>query len=293
MSLSMPAMNPPAQQRPPILVHEAVENGGGPWLRVVQANLLDPRLQEESHLLPSDTFDCAVFSPPYKTKDGYSSSLMAALGRLLARVMKPSTRMFMDFGQLREGFWRPLYAAMHLAAGRLDRIDDQESYVLQPGQTIAWVKSMAIDGPVRGHCTPLNSAKTLNYGWEYVFTLWKGPVEPDMDKLAVGVPYADKTNLTRGTRGKNGDLRCAGDAWFIPYKTTGATTKKSHVYEFPEELVERCFKVAGMRPGMTIYEPFLGGGTTAVVAKRMGLNVYATERDPATVEAAIDRWSAA
>jgi site-specific DNA-methyltransferase (adenine-specific) len=229
-----------------------------------------------------ESVDLVVTSPPYKRKDGFSESLMETMGTVLRYSLKPGGRVFFNFGQLREGLWRP-YEAAELV---------WKWGFMSPGQTIAWVKSVVIDGAQRGHYQPIGGGKLLNYCWEPIFTFYKEP-EPDLDRLSVGVPFADKSNMKRGTRGKHGDLHCAGDVWFLPYKTTGAKAKKKHSYEFPEELVERCVKVAGLEPGSTVLDPFCGSGTTLSVAKRLGHHAIGIEKDSETAEAARDRWAGA
>lgn len=240
--------------------------------------------------IPDQSCDLAVFSPPYFERDGWSLGLMVALGRLLVRVLKPGARAFMVFGQIQEGFDRPWESTCAL----LDGAGDVRSLALW--QTIVWVKSLAIGGwqertqcpsceakiamtvptLTRGHQQPITSDHLLHYAWEYVFQFVRGaPKEaPALDRLSVGVEYADKSNLKRGTRGKNGDVRCAGDVWYIPYETTGPSTKKLHRHSFPVELGRRCMKVAGLKPGQAVLEPFLGGGTTALAAFQQGLHVY-------------------
>jgi site-specific DNA-methyltransferase (adenine-specific) len=106
----------------------------------------------------------------------------------------------------------------------------------------------------------------------------------------VGCPYRDKTNLTRGTRGKNGDVHCAGDVWFLPYSTTGAKKKKKHAYEYPEELVEKCIKLANLSDGGIVYDPFCGSGTSVCVAKRLGFNAVASDLCQEALDAAQSRW---
>jgi modification methylase len=101
--------------------------------------------------------------------------------------------------------------------------------------------------------------------------------------------------MKRGTRGKHGDLHCAGDVWVIPYKTTGRKKKKAtaglaHSYGFPEELAERCLKVANIAPGCTVLDPFMGSGTTACVAKRMGFHALGIELDDEAAAVARARW---
>jgi len=227
--------------------------------------------------------DVIVTSPPYKEKDGYSYSLMKKLAQLASMALKPGGRMFLNFGQLREDFIRPYEA---LSAMKIYGDD------LEIGQTIAWIKSIAINDDQKGHFQPINSTRLLNYCWEPIFTLYKPP-EPTFDRLSVGVPYADKSNLKRGTRGKNGDLHCAGDVWFIPYKTTGKNKKKQHRHEYPEELVERCLKVSGVGADATVLDPFCGSGTVAVVAKKLGMNAIVIDRDPEALGTAQSRWDRA
>jgi len=223
--------------------------------------------------------DAVVTSPPYKTKDGYGDDLMIDLGTVLSGCMKPGARAFINFGQLKEDFARAMSIPMLVTM----------TNDLKVGQTIIWAKSVVVDGAQRGHYQPIRSDHILNYCWEFIFTFVKPP-ERKLDRLSIGVGFADKTNLTRGTRGKNGDKHCAGDIWLIPYKTTGAQRKKKHVYEFPEELVERCLKVSDLTPGATVLDPFGGSGTTACVAKKLGYNSVIIDRNQDCLEIARERW---
>lgn len=242
--------------------------------------------------LQDDSIDLAVTSPPYKRKDGYDPALMIALGCLLGRVLKPGARCFMNFGQLREGFARPFEA----------RSIVESSGGLIAGQTIAWIKSIAMPDPAtgelvqRGHYQPITmKSPTLNYCWEPIFTFFKPP-ESSIDRLSIGAPFADKTNMTRGTRGKHGDLHCAGDVWFVPYETTGQKKKKpssktAYAYGFPEGLVERCIKVSGILRGSVVFDPFLGSGTVAIVAKRLGMHAYGSDIDRNAITVSKARWN--
>lgn len=239
--------------------------------------------------LPDESVHLAIMSPPYKDPDGYSDELIVRLGALVNRVLAPGGRVFFNFGQLRDDYAKPFRAASAMIVG------SREGCVipLRFGQTINWVKSLAIDGVQQGHYQPIRSDHVLNYGWEYVFTFWKplpGCVEPKLDRLSIGVPFADKGNLRRGTRGKHGDLHCAGDVWFIPYSTTGKSKKKAHEHSFPEELVRRCIAVSGVPEGSTVLDPFSGGGTTAAVARRLGMNAVAIDRDNRALVTTLRRW---
>ncbi len=249
---------------------------------------LDLRCQDVQEGLPSEfvnAADVSVFSPPYFSRDGYSDELMRATGRAVADAIGDGGRAFMVFGQSREEPLRPFRAVQELIAGSHER--------LWLVQTIVWVKSIAIDGKQRAHYKPINSANVLNYCHEYVFMFAHGGDCTPLDRLAIGVPFASKSNLKRGTRGKNGDMHCAGDTWFVPYRTTGQTKKKCHRHGFPLELATRCLLVAGMKPSQTVFDPFMGGGTTAVAAKLLGMNAFGFELNQQHCDAARVRWAEA
>ena len=72
-------------------------------------------------------------------------------------------------------------------------------FVLQ--NTIHWIKSITIDESdgssiSRGHFKPISSPRFLNDCHEYVFHLTPTGRTP-IDRLALGVPYADKSNIAR------------------------------------------------------------------------------------------------
>jgi DNA modification methylase len=60
--------------------------------------------------------------------------------------------------------------------------------------------------------------------------------------------------------------------------TTGGDSA-GHIAAMPPELAERCIK-AGCPEGGTVLDPFGGGGTTALVADRLGRNAILIELNP-------------
>ena len=95
--------------------------------------------------------------------------------------------------------------------------------------TIHWIKSISIEeknGKIvsRGHFKPISSRRFLNDCHEYVFHFTKsGRVE--IDRLALGVPYQDKSNIARWSHTSGRDRRCRGNTWFIPYETIQSRAK--------------------------------------------------------------------
>ena len=139
--------------------------------------------------------------------------------------------------------------------------------------TLHWIKSITVQprqGPEisAGHFKPINSKRFITDCHEYVFHLTKdGNVE--LDRLAVGVAYADKSNISRWNHTKEDarDLRCRGNNWFIPYKTINSReSDRPHPATFPAQLAEWCIRLHGLRPDLVMLEPFLGIGHAGAAA---------------------------
>jgi len=78
--------------------------------------------------------------------------------------------------------------------------------------------------------------------------------------------------------------------WFIPLCTgherlRDCEGRKLHPTQKPEALLHRVI-LACTAPGEVILDPFLGSGTTAAVARRLGRHFIGIERDPSYAEAA-------
>lgn len=83
---------------------------------------------------------------------------------------------------------------------------------------------------------------------------------------------------------KFGGTRNARSVWSIPTKPF----KGSHFATMPPALAERCLKATG-KPGGLVLDPFMGSGTTLVVAKQLGLDAVGIELNPDYVEIAQKR----
>ena len=165
------------------------------------------------------------------------------------------------------------------------RVRDAD-FVLQ--NTILWVKSIAIskdevgdypglNGDIAvGHYKPVNSKRFVNGLSEYIFHFTKhGDV--DLDKLGVGVPYQDKSNVARWKGGRS-DLRDRGNVWFIPYETIREA--RPHPCVFPVKLPEMCIRLHGLSKTELVLDPFLGTGSTALACDRLGVGFVGFEIDP-------------
>ncbi len=228
-------------------------------------------------------------SPPYNIGLAYRSyedrlphaaylNWMREVGHAIARTLKPDGALFLNVGSTNADPW----VAMEVAAAFRDAL------VLQ--NQIVWVKSVSVGDDTLGHFKPINSRRFLNHNFESVFHFTKTGAVP-VDRLAVGVPFKDKSNIARW--GHERDRRCAGNVWFIPYGTVRSRAQKfDHPAGYPVELPVRCLRLHGAKPGAVVLDPFLGAGTTLVAAARLGLRGIGFELDAEYGNAAVRRLEA-
>jgi site-specific DNA-methyltransferase (adenine-specific) len=198
-------------------------------------------------------------------------------------VLRPDGSFFLNIGAAPSNPMLPHEIVMAL----------RELFVLQ--NTIHWIKSIAVEdrcsrrpaGDARasrreaatairsfGHFKPINSPRFLNDCHEYVFHFTKsGRVE--LNRLALGVPYQDKSNITRWSHTRGDDLRCRGNTWFVPYETIQSREKeRPHPATFPVQLAEWCIKLHGASRVGSMLDPFLGIGNSAVAAQGCGVKKF-------------------
>ena len=89
--------------------------------------------------------------------------------------------------------------------------------------------------------------------------------------------YAMVQNFGRGKIKSRGTKRYRADNWTEDYKMEkfGGV---SYTYHFPETMISRCI-VNFTDRGDTVYDPFIGIGTTAIASYTLGRNYYGSEID--------------
>jgi site-specific DNA-methyltransferase (adenine-specific) len=247
--------------------------------------------------------DLVVTSPPYNLGIGYRKysdrqdreSYLRWCRKWAAevrRILKSSGSFFLNIGAAPSNPMLPHEIVIEL----------RDLFVLQ--NTIHWIKSISIEDRSRrrrpvgdathadqiqpnashteattavrsyGHFKPISSKRFLNDCHEYVFHFTKtGRVE--IDRLALGVPYQDKSNISRWRHTRGSDLRCRGNTWLIPYETIQSRAKeRPHPATFPVQLTEWCLKLHGVSCVRTMLDPFLGIGNSAVAAHRWGVKKF-------------------
>jgi site-specific DNA-methyltransferase (adenine-specific) len=213
--------------------------------------------------------DVVVTSPPYNIGIAYGSyeDNKAPADYLtwcnewageVRRVLKPDGSFFLNLGNSSANPFFAFEVATEI----------KKLFALQ--NTIHWIKSISIDHDGEttsyGHFKPINSPRFLNDCQEYVFHFTVEGRTP-VDRLAIGVPYADKSNIRRWSHTGGRDKRCRGNTWFIPYKTILVRAKdRPHPATFPSELAVKCIRLHGKKD-CVVLDPFLGIGHSALAAK--------------------------
>ena len=239
--------------------------------------------------LAPGSVDIVVTSPPYNLGTryrGYDDTVsraeyvrwMGQWGAAVHEVLGDQGSVFLNIGGKPSDPWGPFEVLMEL----------RQHFALQ--NVIHWVKSIAIQkedvgrypgiqGNVSvGHYKPINSPRYVNDCHEYIFHLTKTGDVP-LDRLAIGVEYQDKSNVSRWGAAKD-DVRCRGNTWFVPYRTIHSRDKqRPHPATFPVKIPEMCVRLHGRERAHRILDPFLGIGSSAIACVQLGVDFIGFETD--------------
>ena len=225
--------------------------------------------------LESGSVDVVVTSPPYNLGLDYAAyddrlsethyiEWLMCVAVELKRVMRADASFFLNVSGSSSQPWLPFELLVRL----------RKLFYLQ--NHITWVKSITTGKETSGHFKPISGERYLHHNHEHIFHLTlSGRVR--LDRLAIGVPFKDKSNIKR--RGHAKDLRCRGNTWFIPYQTVQHKSQKfNHPGTFPVDLPRWCIRLHGVQDAVVL-DPFAGTGTTLVAAEMEGARGVGIEMD--------------
>lgn len=220
--------------------------------------------------LPLETVKCIVTSPPYNLRNSTGGGFTGKndLGMWPNQPMRhgysgqyqddmPHDEYVQWQQQCLVEMWRTLRRdgalfynhKWRVQGGQLQRLSDEITSILPVRQIIIWNRQGGIN---------FNDGYFLP-SYELIYFIPK----PDF-KLATG------TNTLM-------------DVWTIP-----PSYKKDHPNAFPDEVARRCIESASSK-GDLIIDPFMGSGTTAVMAKLMGREFSGCDLNPTYVDLARKR----
>ena len=241
------------------------------------------------HKIASNSIDLIVTSPPYNIGTKYKNyndsvareeylTFMVDIMAQFHRILSPDGSIFLNISGTPSDPTVPFDVMnIFLRAFKVQNV-------------FHWIKNISIPtiNQSFGHFKPINSKRYVNDCHEYVFHFTRnGDVE--LNRLALGVEYADKTNTKRWKSSSQG-IRCRGNNWFIPYQTIQSRDKeRPHPASFPVELPKHCMMIHGVEKINIALDPFLGIGTSALAAKNLGVNFIGFEIDKTYFEEAVNR----
>jgi site-specific DNA-methyltransferase (adenine-specific) len=248
---------------------------------------------------PEASIDLVITSPPYNLGIRYRSyddgrprseylQWTDEWVRGVTRALAPRGSLFLNVGAKPTDPWTALDVAQTVRQH------------LQLQNLIHWIKSITIEAGAAGaragltddlsvgHYKPINSDRFLHDCQEFVFHFSRGAQTP-LDRLALGVKYQDASNIARWQRA-GGGTRCRGNTWFIPYETIQSRDRdRPHPATFPPKLPEYCIRLHGLSRTGQVLDPFLGLGSTAVAAARLGVGFVGIELDEHYLREAVAR----
>jgi len=222
--------------------------------------------------LPDESIDLIVSSPPYNLGKEYESR--KALDVYLQKqkeVLAECTRILRSSGSI---FWQ---VGAYSDSGILIPLDIKyfpilESLGLLPRNRIIWIRQHGL------HAKRKFSARHETILWftksdEYTFNL---------DQIRVPQKYGNKKHWRGPNKGKlsgNPKGKNPGDIWLFRNVKHNHEERTIHPCQFPEDMIARII-LATTNEGDIVFDPYMGAGTVAVVARDLQRNFLGAEIDP-------------
>jgi len=222
--------------------------------------------------LPDGCIDLVVSSPPYNLGKEYEAKVELQTyldGQKV--VLAECARVLSETGSI---FWQ-VGAFSH--GGMLVPLDVRffpilESFRLIPRNRIIWVRQHGLHGSRKFSCRH-----------ETILWFTKSDKYPfNLDSIRVPQKWQNKKHF-RGER--KGQLSCnpngknPGDIWLFRNVKHNHEEQTIHPCQFPEDLIARIV-LSTTNPGQVVFDPYMGAGTVAVVARDHGRHFIGAEIDP-------------
>ncbi|MGC8659839.1 MAG: DNA-methyltransferase [Desulfomonilaceae bacterium] len=217
------------------------------------------------HELPDNSVALMVTSPPYNVGKDYDLDLsldeylglLETVLRETKRVLVPGGRIAFNVANVGRKPYVPLNSFVAVMASRLG--------LLMRGEII-WVKGKGVSGSCAWGSWMSAGNPTLRDLHEYILVFSK-------DRF-------DRPLKGRSTIGRDEFMRATTSVWEIP---TESARRVGHPAPFPVALVERLIHLYTFE-GDVVLDPFMGSGSTAVAAKRLGRHFVGYEINEKYIE---------
>lgn len=229
--------------------------------------------------ISSKSVELIVTSPPYwqlkdygsKQQIGFHDDYESYINNLnlvwkeCERVLKPGCRLCINIG---DQFARSVYYGRYKVIPiRTEIIRFCETIGLDYMGAIIWQKQTTMNttggGAVMGSFPyPRNGILKIDYEFILIFKKQGKSPSPSIEAKAKSIMTKDEWNR-----------------YFSSHWTFGGARQDGHIAVFPEELPARLIKMFTFS-GETVFDPFMGSGTTALAAKHLDRNSIGYEINP-------------
>ncbi len=236
--------------------------------------------------VPDNSIDLMVTSPPYNIKVNYGNKwknrkIVSTKGKkyeddlpeekyrlLLKKVLQESYRVLKDNGSI--------YINM-----KNRYVDNQ---IITPDFIKEFLPEMYLRNIIIWNFDwggSTNKRYSSRYEYIYFFTKHKKDWKFNLEEIAIpSLNY-------RPDRYKS-QFKNPSDVWTVPIVSGNSCERTEHPAQYPEKLIERIIKCSSNKNDL-ILDPFLGSGTTAVVAKKLGRRYVGYEINSEYIEIARNR----
>ena len=237
----------------------------------------------QMNLIPDKSVHLIITSPPYwQLKDygtdnqiGFHDSYESYINNLnlvwkeCYRILHDGCRLCINIG---DQFARSVYYGRYKVIPiRTEIIKFCETLGMDYMGAIIWQKQTTMNttggGAVMGSFPyPRNGILKLDYEFILIFKKLGNSPKPNPEQKALSILSKEEWNT-----------------YFASHWTFSGARQDGHIAVFPEELPRRLIKMFSF-VGETVFDPFLGSGTTALAAKNSGRNSVGYEINPAFID---------
>ncbi len=222
--------------------------------------------------IPDGTVDLVVSSPPYNLGKEYESRValdhyvaeQAEVLRECCRILKATGSIFWQVGSYSEdGMLIPLDIRLFPVL---------ESLKMRPRNRIVWARQHGLHGRRKFSC-------------RYETILWFTKSDDftfNLDAIRVPQKYQNKKAHKGDRKGEytcHPDGKNPGDIWVFRNVKHNHEEQTIHPCQFPEDLIARIV-LAATNEGEIVFDPYMGTGTVAVVARDLQRRFIGAELDP-------------
>ena len=233
----------------------------------MKLDLIFNHSSENMHEIPDKSVDLVVTSPPYNIDIQYGNKTVKG------KVSESKGVKYAD--NMKEKDYRHMLDVVFSECKRV---------VSDTGSIWINIKNRCVDGVVMPpfwiqdyfQDMYLKNLIIWNFDWggstnkrfapRYEFVFWFGK---DKDNYTFNLDDVKIPALNYLPDRYKSQMKNPTDVWRISMVSGNFEERTSHPAQYPEELIERII-LAGTNKGEVVLDPFMGSGTTAAVAKKLG-----------------------